>query len=38
MVKILSCFSMQKKVYLYAKKSNGTLSKGAISLGNPVYK
>ena len=30
MVKILNC-------YLYAKKSYGTLSKGAIFLANPVY-
>ena len=30
MVKILKC-------YLYAKKSYGTLSKGAIFLANPVY-
>ena len=30
MVKILYC-------YLYAKKSYGTLSKGAIFLANPVY-
>ena len=30
MVKILNC-------YLYAKKSYGTLSKGAIFLANPVF-